>query len=176
MTRNTNTDIATLRTMTAVEYAVESNAATLAWIAEAPESRAAGILREDAAYWAERGCTTGYDVAHMFATGDLSDAYRQRYGIRPRFYNCEAMSLEDLWAEIASLAFTADELEEQRLEWEAEKAEWEAREAREEAEKALREAEAAEDALWASFDAWEAKASRKGAARHAAKGAALRAA
>jgi len=128
MTHTAITDIATLRTMTAVEYAGESNAATLAWIAEAPESRGAGILVEDAAYWADRGCTTGYDVAHMFACGDLSDAYKERYGSRPRFYNCKAMSLEDLWAEIDSLAVTADELEEQRLEWEAEKAVWESRE------------------------------------------------
>lgn len=138
-----------LAALTAQEYVDAENARTRAWVAEDPENRWAGELVCD------EGWTTGLDAARCLAISELSDAFKEANGVRPRHYNLDAMSLDEIEAEVArcyeqaaaDLAFK--EADDAR--WAAYLAECEAQDAAEEArlaEAATREAERARVERW----------------------------
>jgi len=163
-----NTEIARLASITATERAMELNAETQAWVAANPGAWAGGLV-EDAEFWAARGITTGLELARELLIGGFSDCFKEQNGIRPRWVSFEGLSFAECEALVERWlpTPTPEELEAREAEaaWErvqmaAEEAEWDARRA--EAE------EAREDVVW---DALEARASRKSAARAARKAA-----
>jgi len=145
----TTAEIARLFTITASERAVEMNAPTRVWLAE-DDRRGAFLLVEDQAFWADRGIVSGFDLERSLLIGDISDTYKERYGIRPR-YNYAAMSFSELEECLEGLIPTAEEI----AAWKAEEAYFEA------AQKAAEELEAqvaydkVEDALWAIQESLE---------------------
>lgn len=158
MTTST-TETTRLSTITASARAAELNAAAVARC-EAEGSILFGTLVEDADFWAEMGVVTGLDLERSLLIGSISDSYKERYGIRPRFYNWDEMSLADLQEALDRLIPTEEELEADRLEAEAADQMWAEYQARCDAEDdansqaALQaEADRAEDALWAVQDA-----------------------
>lgn len=72
------------------------NVRTAAWLAESPETRSAGVLVEDAAYWAEQGVTTVEEFQRSMLIDAISDCYKDKYGSRPRFLKFNEMSLQEL--------------------------------------------------------------------------------
>jgi hypothetical protein len=150
---------ATLSTMTASERAAALNATTLAWVAEDPDHRGAGVLVEDQGYWTERGIHTGLDLERMLLASEISDSYKAIHGIRPRWIRTDLMTLAQLRAELDAIVSVPREAEA----WEAEDDRyWGEVEARFEAEAAEAEAKAKseaqiakEDFVWALQDALE---------------------
>ena len=68
---------------TATDYAREVNAKTREWLAANPGGWA-GLLVEDAEFWAEQGVHTYDDLDRLMAVEAYSDAYKEEYGMRPR--------------------------------------------------------------------------------------------
>lgn len=147
-----------LAEMTAQEYVDAQNARTRAWVAEDPENRWAGELVCDERW------TSALEAARCLAIGELSDAFKEANGVRPRHYNLTAMSLDELEAEIQRChEQMAEELAWKEAEddrWGEYLAECEARDAAEEAR--LAEA-AAREALRAREECWMDRAADRGA-------------
>jgi len=95
MQTTSQTEIARLATLTASERAAERNAKTRAWVAAAPD-RCAGLLVEEQAFWADRGIVTGLDLERHLLMGNISDTYKERHGVRPRFFNFAEMTLTEM--------------------------------------------------------------------------------
>lgn len=106
--------------MTLAQYLADRNAATLAWIAEDPDNRWAGLITEDLSHWAEMGI---YTVA-QFERYDLEtlvwEMYKDATGFRPRHLDLKAMSDEELRKEADYLGRQIERQIEADKEWEAE--------------------------------------------------------
>jgi hypothetical protein len=121
--------------MTLAELLAAKNAATLAWIAEDPDNRWAGLLVEDLSFWAEMGVHTVEDYERHNLETLIWDMYKDVTGSRPRHMDLKSMSLEELRKEADYLggcveeAIRADEEwdrleEEYRIQQEAEHEAW----------------------------------------------------
>ena len=121
--------------MTLAEHLAALNAKTLAWIAEDPDNRWAGLIVEDLAHWAEMGIHTVEQYERYDLETLVWDMYKDVTGIRPRHLDLKSMSLEELRAEAdylgrcieADIAREAEwdrQEEEYRLEQEAEHEAW----------------------------------------------------
>jgi len=151
---------ATLSTMTAAERAAEINVPTLAWVAEDPEHRAAGVLVEEQSFWSDRGIHTGLDLERSLLVSEISDSYKSLHGIRPRWIRTDLMTLAELRAELDAIVSvpTEDEVwaDEDDEVWGEYQARCEAEDAEARASRAAQAAlDAREDALWAVQDALE---------------------
>jgi hypothetical protein len=121
--------------MTLAEHLAALNAKTLAWIAEDPANRWAGLLTEDLTHWAEMGITTVAQYKRYELETLVWDMYKDATGIRPRHLNLKSMSLEELQdlvnycgrqieAQIEADARWEAEEEAYRIEQEAVRAAW----------------------------------------------------
>jgi hypothetical protein len=121
--------------MTLAEHLAALNAKTLAWIAEDPANRWAGLLTEDLTHWAEMGIHTVADFERYELETLVWDMYKDATGIRPRHLNLKSMSLEELQdlvnycgkqieAQIEADARWEAEEEAYRIEQEAVRAAW----------------------------------------------------
>jgi hypothetical protein len=121
--------------MTLAEHLAALNAKTLAWIAEDPDNRWAGLLTEDLTHWAEMGIHTVADFERYELETLVWDMYKDATGIRPRHLNLKSMSLEELQdlvnycgrqieAQIEADARWEAEEEAYRIEQEAVRAAW----------------------------------------------------
>lgn len=81
-------------TITLAQYLRERNAATEAWVAEAP-GRWAGTYTEDLAHWAEIGVLTVRDFMRYEMECQYSDIHKDAYGFRPRV-NLSEMTYDEL--------------------------------------------------------------------------------
>lgn len=115
-------------------YLAALNAKTLAWVAEDPANRWAGLLTEDLSHWAEYGVFTVAQFKRWEMETNIREFAKDVYGFRPS-YDFASMTDEDLEKEFDYLAkaneraIAADaewerQEEEYRLEQEAEKAAW----------------------------------------------------
>lgn len=82
-------------TQTLAEYIDARNAATLAWIAEDPANRWAGLCPEPA-HWAEMGITTVAQFVRNEMESTIWDLYKDVTGCRPHGIDFKSMSDEDL--------------------------------------------------------------------------------
>lgn len=86
--------------LTLAQFLADKNVKTLAWIAEDPDNRGAGLHSEDLADWAEMGITTvaqykRYDLETLFW-----EMYKDASGYRPRHIDFKLMSDEELQREV----------------------------------------------------------------------------
>lgn len=110
--------------MTLAQYLAQRNAETLAWIAEDPDNRWAGLIVEDLAHWAEQGVLTVRDFQRHDLICTIWDLYRDVTGMRPRHMDFDSMSFEELEAEIVSLSYAAALEREREAEMEAQELAW----------------------------------------------------
>lgn len=121
--------------MTLAEHLAAKNAETLAWIAEDPSNRWAGLIVEDLAHWAEMGIHTVEEYKRYDLETLVWDMYKDATGIRPRHLDLKSMSLQELEdlanycgrqieAQIEADAEWERQEEEYRLQDEAERAAW----------------------------------------------------
>lgn len=110
--------------MTLAEFLAAKNAETLAWIAEDPDNRWAGLIVEDLAHWAEQGVLTVRDFQRHDLICTIWDLYRDVTGMRPRHMDFDSMSFEELEAEVASLWRMAEADAEREAEMEAQELAW----------------------------------------------------
>lgn len=121
--------------MSLAAYLTERNAATLAWIAEDPDNRWAGLIVEDLAHWDAMGIYTVEDFQRHELVSLIWDMYKEVTGCRPRHMDFKSMSMEELRKEAdylgrqmeASIEADAqweEEMEEMRKHDEALHAEW----------------------------------------------------
>ena len=82
--------------MTLAQFLADKNAETLAWIAEDPSNRWAGLIVEDLAHWAEMGIHTVEDYKRYDLETLVWDMYKDATGIRPRHLDLKSMSLQEL--------------------------------------------------------------------------------
>jgi len=106
--------------MTLAEYIADRNAATLAWIAEDPDNRWAGLIVDDLAFWAEQGILTVKDFERHNLICTIWDLYRDVTGCRPRHMDFESMSNEELERECDLLGKMLEDEIKREEEWEAE--------------------------------------------------------
>lgn len=96
-----------------MDLIAQKNAQAQAWMDE-DEGRWAGMLVEDPAWWAERGVFTIADYERWSVLSTISDLHKEAFGFRPRGYDFDAMSNEELfaladeWSEAARLAVEAE--------------------------------------------------------------------
>lgn len=95
---------------TAAEYAEQLNAERTAWEQEGPD-RWASKLVTDPQHWADYGVHTGEDLARHLAIQNHWDAYKEAYGIRPRGFNYDDMSIEEIEADIEAMMSDASYLD-----------------------------------------------------------------
>lgn len=110
--------------MTLAQYIAQRNAETLAWIAEDPSNRWAGLIVEDLAHWAEQGILTVRDFQRHDLICTIWDLYRDVTGMRPRHMDFDSMSFEELEAEVASLWRMAEADAEREAEMQAQELAW----------------------------------------------------
>lgn len=121
--------------MSLAEHLRSLNAKTLAWIAEDPNNRWAGLYVEDLSHWAEMGILTVRDFKRYEMESTIWELYKDVTGCRPRHMDFSKMSYEELekecdylWrqmdAQIEADAEWKCREEEFRLEQEAERAAW----------------------------------------------------
>jgi len=82
--------------MTLAEHLAALNAKTLAWIAEDPDNRWAGLIVEDLAHWAEMGIHTVEQYKRYDLETLVWDMYKDAVGIRPRHLDFKSMSDAEL--------------------------------------------------------------------------------
>lgn len=104
--------------MTLAEFLAAKNAETLAWIAEDPDNRWAGLLTEDLAHWAEIGIHTVEEFKRYDLIQLIWEMYKDVTGIRPRHMDFDSMSMEDLQKEADYLGRQMDAAIEADAEWE----------------------------------------------------------
>ena len=103
------------------------NAKTLAWVAEAPESRWACTITEDLAHWAEYGIFTPAQFDHYMLVSSVFEYTREVWGYKPSWKGLMESTDEELRKELDSLSRQAQE----QYEWQL------AEDARREAEEQL---------------------------------------
>lgn len=106
--------------MTLAEFFAAKNAETLAWIAEDPDNRWAGLLTEDLAHWAEIGIHTVAQYRRYDLETLVWEMYKDAMGFRPRHIDFASMSDEELEREADSLGRMISSQIEADKEWEAE--------------------------------------------------------
>ena len=107
-------------TITLAQYIATRNAETLAWIAEDPDNRWAGLIVDDLAFWAEQGILTVKDFNRHNLECTIWDLYRDVTGCRPRHMDFKSMSYEDLERECDLLGRMLEDEIKRDEEWEAE--------------------------------------------------------
>lgn len=105
--------------MSLAAYLAERNAATLAWIAEDPDNRWAGLIVEDLDFWAGMGVYTVEDYKRHDLISLIWDMYKDVTGIRPRHMDFDSMSLADLQQEADYLGSRIEAEIEAEAEYEA---------------------------------------------------------
>lgn len=106
--------------MTLAQYLADRNAATLAWIAEDPDNRWAGLIVEDLSHWAEMGIYTVEQYQRYDLETLVWEMYKDATGFRPRHMDFKSMSDEDLRKEADYLGRQIEHQIEADKEWEAE--------------------------------------------------------
>lgn len=106
--------------MTLAEFLAAKNAETLAWIAEDPDNRWAGLLTEDLAHWAEIGIHTVAQYRRYDLETLVWEMYKDAMGFRPRHMDFKSMTDEELEREADSLGRMISSQIEADKEWEAE--------------------------------------------------------
>lgn len=107
-------------------YIAEQNAKTQAWIDEDPANRWAGMMVTDIKFWNDQGIYTVEDMKRHDLETYIWDAYKDANGIRPRFMNFSAMSMEELQAEADYLSNQiSKQIEEEKKEQDLSKEEFE---------------------------------------------------
>jgi hypothetical protein len=91
---------------TASERAKEMNDETRVWLTAGP-GRGAGLLVEDADFWAECKVFTADDLDRHLAIGTYSDVYKERYGFRPR-HSVSSLTTEQIEEKIRDLMLAQD--------------------------------------------------------------------
>ena len=86
------------------ERLAEINGKTLAWIAEDPENRGAGLLCDEPQFWFERGILNGDDLDHYLLVSDVFEMTRDACGYKPDWNRLDAMTNEELEKECDSLS------------------------------------------------------------------------
>jgi hypothetical protein len=66
-------------------------------------------LVEDQDHWDAMGIKTGYDLAHYFAVSTHRDAYRDAFGIRPRWMPYEDMTIDEIENDISNIFDAMDD-------------------------------------------------------------------
>jgi|GEM_PF-579962 len=95
--------------MTTLLQHIESlNAESQAWLDANPGSWT-GMITTDLDHWAEYGVHTVEDFKRHELESFIWDAYKDAYGIRPRFMDFESMSMEELQKEADRVAEAARE-------------------------------------------------------------------
>lgn len=102
------------------QYIATRNAETLAWIAEDPDNRWAGLIVDDLAFWAEQGILTVKDFNRHNLECTIWDLYRDVFGTRPRHMDFKSMSYEELERECDLLGKMLEDEIKREEEWEAE--------------------------------------------------------
>ena len=82
--------------MTLAEFLAAKNAEKLAWVAEDPDNRLAGLLTEDLTHWAEIGIHTVEQYRRYDLETFIWEMYKDVTGIRPRHMDFASMSMEQL--------------------------------------------------------------------------------
>jgi len=100
------------------QYLRERNAATEAWVAEAP-GRWAGLYTEDLAHWAEIGVLTVRDLWRYEMETQYSDLHKDACGFRPRV-DLSKWSYDELVEETDRLFRYMESQAEHEAQWEAE--------------------------------------------------------
>jgi len=108
-------------TKTLAQYLRDRNAATEAWVAEAPD-RWAGMYTEDLAHWAEIGVLTVRDLMRYEMVTQYSDLHKDAYGFRPRGVNVSEWTYEELVEETARLFRHMESQAEADAQWEIQEA------------------------------------------------------
>ena len=106
--------------MTLAEHLAALNAKTLAWIAEDPDNRWAGLLTEDLTHWVEMGITTVAQYKRYDLETLVWEMYKDATGFRPRHIDFKSMSDEELQREVDYLGEQISRQIEADKEWEAE--------------------------------------------------------
>lgn len=117
------------------------NAATMARVEANPGSWAMTVT-DDAAHWASYGIFTVEQYERHMAIEGFISFYKDCHGIKPRWMNFDAMSLEEINAGIDDLAAYAESMQD---EWAAEEAYMAKKEAEWAEEGRIRDAEATGD-------------------------------
>lgn len=86
-----------------VAHIEAENAKAQAW-AEEKEGRFAGMVVTDPAHWAEQNITTVAQYDHYMASMTHYEVYRDIHGIKPRWMDYDAMTTEEIQAEIDEMA------------------------------------------------------------------------
>ena len=97
-----------------INHIEAKNAETLAWIAEDPKNRWAGLYPTDPAHWAERGISTLAELERDELITFIYDGHKDAYGFRNRGYDFDSMSMDELKAEADSIS-DAIEAENKRM-------------------------------------------------------------
>jgi hypothetical protein len=86
--------------MELVKHLEAQNAKTQKWMDENPGSWG-GMIVTDPAHWAKYGVYTVEDYQRYQKIRYISDAYKDAYGFRPRGYDWDNMSMDELkaWSE-----------------------------------------------------------------------------
>ena len=79
------------------------NAATLAWVAEAPATRWACTITEDLGHWAEYGITTPAEFDHHDLVSSVFETTRSVWGYKPSWSGLMAMTNDELKADLHRL-------------------------------------------------------------------------
>ena len=101
------------------QYIAKRNAETLAWIAEDPDNRWAGLIVDDLAFWAEQGILTVKDFNRHNLECTIWDLYRDVFGTRPRHMDFKSMSYEELERECDLLGKMLENEIKREEEWQA---------------------------------------------------------
>jgi fatty acid desaturase len=86
----------------------EINAKTIAWVAEDPHHRFAGILTDDAEHWKDYGITTGEELDHYLLATDVFERTREVWGFKPNWSVLKGKSKAELEEELIRLEKAAD--------------------------------------------------------------------
>lgn len=106
--------------ITLAQYIANRNTETLAWIAEDPNNRWAGLIVDDLVFWAEQGILTVKDFNRHNLECTIWDLYRDVFGTRPRHMDFKSMSYEELERECDLLGKMLEDEIKRNEEWEAE--------------------------------------------------------
>ena len=79
-----------------INHIKAENAKTRAWIDEDPDNRWAGMIVEDLEHWKRMGVTTVEQYEHYMMSMTIYDLYKEVHGIRPRWYDFDSMSYEEM--------------------------------------------------------------------------------
>ena len=105
--------------MTLAEHLAALNAEKLAWIAEDPDNRWAGLWVEDLNHWAEQGIHTVAQFKRYELETLIWEMYKDATGISPRHMDFKSMTDEELQAEADSLGRMIDSQIQAEEDWQA---------------------------------------------------------